>query len=86
MLADFCDAMHTKNLEDEPTADAKVFYAMLLASKESLHNSTSVAWPNAVARLMATNSRHTLYMECINKLLNLFDDVLPENHKMPKKL
>jgi hypothetical protein len=86
MLADFGDAMHTENLEDEPTEDAKAFYAMLSASKEPLHNLTSVARLTAVARLMAIKSQHSLSMECINKLLNLFDDVLPENHKMPKTL
>ena len=86
MLADFGDAMHTENLEDEPAADAKAFYAMLSASKEPLHNLTSVARLTAVARLMAIKSQHSLSMECINKLLNLFDDVLPENHKMPKTL
>ena len=41
MLADFGDAMH--RVEEEPTADAKAFYAMLAASKERLHNFTSVA-------------------------------------------
>jgi len=30
MLADLGDAMHTDSAEDEPTADAKVFYAMAL--------------------------------------------------------
>jgi hypothetical protein len=32
MLADFGDAMHTDDLEDEPTADAKAFYVMLEAN------------------------------------------------------
>jgi hypothetical protein len=56
MLADFGDAMHTENLEDEPTADAKAFYAMLLASKEPLHHLTSIARLTAVTRLMAIKS------------------------------
>ena len=29
MLVDFGDAMHTDSVEDEPTADAKAFYALL---------------------------------------------------------
>ena len=84
MLADFGDAMHS--VEEEPTADAKSFYDMLAASKERLHSFTSVAQLTAVARLMAIKSQHNLSAECINKLLSLFDDVLPENHKMPKNL
>ena len=84
MLADIGDAMHTVSAEDEPPADAKAFYAMLEASQEPVHNYTSVAQLTAVARLMAVKSQHNLGVECINKILNLFDDVLPENHKMPK--
>ena len=86
MLADFGDAMHTDSIEDEPTADTKAFYAMLEASQEPLHNFTSVAQLTTVACLMAIKSQHNLGAECVNKLLNLFDDVLPENHKMPKTL
>ena len=80
------DAMHTDSIEDEPTADAKAFYSMLEASQEPLHDHTRVARLTAMIRLMAVKSQHNLGAECINKLLNLFDDVLPENHKMPKTL
>ena len=84
LLGDFGDAMHS--VEDEPPADAKAFYTMLSSSREPLHNFTSVAQITAVARLMAIKSQHNLSIECIDKLLSLFDDVLPENHKMPKNL
>lgn len=86
MLADLGDAMHTESAEDEPTSDAKAFYALLSASKEPLHNYTSVAQLTAVTRLVAIKSQHNLSIECINKLLNLFGDVLPVYHKMPKSL
>ena len=76
--------MHS--VEDEPPADAKAFYTMLSSSREPLHNFTSVAQITAVARLMTIKSQHNLSIECIDKLLSLFDDVLPENHKMPKNL
>jgi hypothetical protein len=85
-LADFGDAMHTDSVEDEPTADAKAFYALLAASKEPLHSYTSVALLTVVAHLMAVKSQYNLPIECINKLLDLFGDVLPENYKMPKTL
>ena len=80
MLADLGDAMNTESVEDEPTADAKAFYALLSPSKEPLHNYTSVAQLTAVTRLMAIKSQHNISVECINKLLNLFGDVLPEDH------
>jgi hypothetical protein len=86
MLADFGGAMDIDSLEEEPTADAKAFYAMLAASKEPLHNFTSVSQLTAVARLMAIKSQHNLSGECMKSLLMLFGDVLPENHKMLNNL
>jgi hypothetical protein len=86
MLADFGDAMHIDSVEDEPTTDAKAFYALLAASNDPHHSYTSVALLTVVARLMAVKSQYNLPIECINKLLDLFGDVLPENHKMPKTL
>jgi hypothetical protein len=86
MLWELDDAMHTDSEEDEPTLDAKAFYAMLSASKEPLHNFTHVSQLTAVARLMAIKSQHNLSGECINNLLRLFGDVLSENHKMPNNL
>ncbi|WVZ89657.1 hypothetical protein U9M48_036034 [Paspalum notatum var. saurae] len=84
MLADFGDAQHANSAEDEAPADAKA--SMLAASKEPLHSFTKVAKLPAVARLMSIKSQHNLSAECINKLLDLFGDVLPESHKMPKNL
>jgi hypothetical protein len=70
MLADFGDAMHS--VDEEPTTDAKAFYAMLAASKEWLHSFTSVAQLTAVARLMAIKSHTTsLQSALINCLVYL---------------
>ncbi|RLN43268.1 hypothetical protein C2845_PM01G42460 [Panicum miliaceum] len=86
MLADSGDAGHTDSVNEEPTADAKAFNAKLLASQEPLHNFISVSVLTAVAHLMAIKSQHNLSAECIDKILGLFDAVLPEDHKMPKNL
>jgi hypothetical protein len=43
MLGELGDTMHNDSEEDESTLDAKAFYAMLSASKESLHNFTRVS-------------------------------------------
>ena len=86
MLGDFGDAMQTDMLEDEPTTDAKAFYAMLAASQEPLHNFTQVSRLTAVTRLMGIKSRHNVSAECINNLLKLICDILPEGHKMPSNM
>jgi hypothetical protein len=75
MLADFGDAMHTDSIEDEPTADAKAFYAMLEASQEPLHNFTSVARLTAVTRLMAVKSQHNLGVHAHNENIQRFMEV-----------
>jgi hypothetical protein len=86
MLGELGDAMHIDSEEEEPTLDAKAFYAMLSASKEPLHNFTCVSQLTAVARLIEIKSQHKLSGECINSLLRLIGDVLPENHKMSNNL
>jgi hypothetical protein len=81
-LADVGGAMHADSIEEEPTADAKA--AMLRAAQEPLHYRTSITQLSAVAHLMAVMSRHNLSGEGMNHFLGLLDDLLPENHKMPK--
>lgn len=82
--ADLGDAKHASSVEEEPTADAKAFSAMSLAAQEPLHHCTSVPRLTAVAHLMAFKSKNNLSTECIDAVLSLLDDMLPENHKMPK--
>jgi regulator of sigma D len=40
----------------------------------------------SVARLMGIKSQHNMSVECIDNLLRLFGDVLPEGHNMPSNL
>jgi hypothetical protein len=44
------DTMHTESVEEEPTENAKAFYAMLAASQEPLHSFTSASRLTTVAR------------------------------------
>jgi hypothetical protein len=50
MLGDLGDTMHTESVEEEPTENAKAFYAMLAASQEPLHSFTSASRLTTVAR------------------------------------
>jgi hypothetical protein len=86
MLGDLGDVMHTESVEEKPTEDAKAFYAMLAASQEPLHSFTSASQLTTMACLVAIKSQHNLSAECIDNLLRLFGDVLPEGHKMPSNL
>ncbi|XP_052147318.1 uncharacterized protein LOC127766269 [Oryza glaberrima] len=86
MLGNFGDAMDTDFSEDEPTADAKAFYAMLAASQEQLYSFTQVSRLTAVTRLMGIKSQHNISSECMNNLLSLIGDIMPSGHKMPANL
>ena len=86
MLDNLGDACHMDSADDEPTVDAKEFYAMLSASQEPLHNFTQVSRLTAVTRLMGIKSQHNLSVECMDNLLTLLGDVLPQGHKMPSNL
>jgi len=83
-LADVGGTKHAGSVQEEPAADAKAFSAMLRAAQEPLHHRTCVTQLSAVAHLMTVMSRHNLSGESMDQFLGLLDDLLPENHKMPK--
>jgi hypothetical protein len=62
------------------------FFDTLRASKESLHEHTTVSVLAFVTRLTAIKSKFALSNNCYKELLNLISDVLPNNHKRPKDM
>jgi hypothetical protein len=58
---------------------------MLKASEESLHEHMIVIVLAFVTHLTAIKSKFTFSNKCYKELLSLINDVLPNNHKMPKK-
>lgn len=86
MLCDFGDAMHVDNVDEEPTPDAKAFYAMLSAVRDPLHEFTQTSRFATVTRLMGIKSQYNLSGDCINSLLKLWQDTLPQGNKMPSSL
>jgi hypothetical protein len=74
------------NSENPPTPEVQKFFDMLRASKESLHKHMTVNILAFVTHLMAIKSKFTLSNKCYNELLSLINDVLPNNHKIPKDM
>jgi hypothetical protein len=74
------------NLEDPPTPKVQKFFNMLKASKESLHEHTTVSVLAFVTRIMSIKSKFAFSNKCYKELLRLFSDVLPSNHKMLKDM
>ncbi|WVZ79801.1 hypothetical protein U9M48_027337, partial [Paspalum notatum var. saurae] len=76
-----------------PEADARTmpkeveeFYKLLAAAEEVLHESTKVTVLEAVTRLMSGKAKFNFSNECYNFIVQLIDDILPPNHKMPKDM
>jgi hypothetical protein len=74
------------NFEDPPTPEVQKFFDMLRASKESLHEHTTISILAFVTHLMAIKSKFTFSNKCYKLLLSLISDVLPSNHKMLKDM
>jgi hypothetical protein len=70
--------------EDPPTLEVQKFFELLKATEEPLHEHTKVTILVFMTRLMAIKSKFAFSNNCYKGLLNLFSDVLLENHKMPK--
>jgi hypothetical protein len=74
------------NSEDPPTLEVQKFFDILRASKESLHEHTTISVIAFMTRLMAIMSKFAFSNNCYMELLNLINGVLYMNHKMPKDM
>jgi hypothetical protein len=74
------------NHEDPPTLDVQKFFDMLSTSEEPLHGHTIISILAFVTRLTTIKLKFAFSNKCYKELLNLFSDVLPSNHKMPKDM
>jgi hypothetical protein len=74
------------NSEDPPISEVQKFFDMLRASEETLHEHMTVSVLAFVTRLTAIKSKFAFSKKCYNDLLSLINDVLPNNHKMPKDM
>jgi hypothetical protein len=88
-IDEMLDAIRPKlgtNSEDPPTPEVQIFFDILRASEESLHEHTTVSVLTFVTRLTGIKSKFAFSNKCCKELLSLINDVLPSNHKMPKDM
>jgi hypothetical protein len=74
------------NSNDPPTSEVQKFFDMLRASKEPLHEHTTVSVLTFVTHLTIIKSKFAFSNKCYKELLSLVSDVLPSNHKMSKDI
>jgi hypothetical protein len=89
MMDEMLDAIWPKletNSEDPPTPEVQKFFNKLRDSEESLHEHTTVGILAFVTRPTTIKSKFVFSNKCYKELLSLINDVLPNNHKMPKDM
>jgi len=74
------------NSEDPPTPEVQMFFKLLKASEEPLHEHTKVTLLAFVTQLLAIKSKYFFSNNCYNDLLKLIGEVLPNPHKLPKDM
>jgi tRNA A37 N6-isopentenylltransferase MiaA len=74
------------NHEDPPTSKVQMFFEMLRASEEPLHEHMTVNVLTFVTRITSIKSKFAFSNKCYKELLSMFNDVLPSNHKILKDM
>jgi hypothetical protein len=64
----------------------QIFYRLLVAADEKVHNGTDVTVLQAVTRLMVMKSKYNISNQCYNDIVKLIIDLIPTKHNMPKDL
>jgi hypothetical protein len=85
-LRDDPDFVFPQHPKEPPPPDVKMFFDLLKAAEEPLHEHTKVSILAFVTQLMAIKSKFVFSNNCYNELLNLINEVFPPNHKMSKDM
>jgi hypothetical protein len=63
-----------------------VFFKLLKASEDPLHEHTEVTVLAFITRLMDIKSKYFFFNNCSNDLMKLISDILLKPHKMPRDM
>jgi hypothetical protein len=75
-----------EDFEDPSTLEVQKFLELLKSSEVAVHEHTTMSVLSFVTQLMAIMSKFVFSNNCYKELLNLFNDVLPTNHKVPRDM
>jgi hypothetical protein len=80
------EAIQADVTEDPPTVEVEVFFKLLKASEEPLHEYTEVTLLAFITRLMAIKSKYFFSNNCYNNLIKLISNILLKPHKVSKDM
>jgi hypothetical protein len=85
-MDEMLEAIQAEVIVDPPTAEVDMFFKLLKALEEPLHEHTEVTLLAFITQLVAINSKYFFSNNCYNDLLKLIIDTLPKPHKVPKDM
>jgi hypothetical protein len=80
------EAIQAEVTKDPPKTEVGLFFKLLKALKESLHEHTEVILLAFITRLMAIKSKYFFSNNCYNDLMKLVSDILLKPHKVTKDI
>jgi hypothetical protein len=85
-MDEMLEAIHVEVTEDPPTTEVEVFFKLLKALDEQLHEHKEATLLAFITRLMAIKSKYFFSNNCYNDLMKLISDILLKPHKVPKEM
>jgi hypothetical protein len=85
-MDEMLEAIQAEVTEDPPTTEVQVFFKLLDASEELLHEHTEVTLLAFITRLMTIKFKYFFSNNCYNDLVKLISDILLKPHKVPKDM
>jgi hypothetical protein len=90
-VADMLDDVHQAQFaegreEDEMEASTKMFYEMLDAAEQPLHDRSTVSKLDAISRLLGLKSELNMSRDGFDKMLTVIATLLPDGHILPPNM
>jgi hypothetical protein len=83
-MDEMIEAIQEEVTKDCPIVEVEVFFKLLKALEEPLHEHTEVTLLAFITRLMAIKSKYFFSNNCYNDLVKLISDILLKPHSVPK--
>jgi hypothetical protein len=85
-MDEMLEAIQAAVTEDPPTVEVEVFFKLLKASEDLLHEHTEVTLLAFITRMMVIKSKYFFSNNCYNDLVKLISDILLKPHKLLKDM
>jgi hypothetical protein len=83
-MDEMLEAIQAEVTEDHPTTEVEMFFKLLKASEEPLHEHTEVILLAFITRLMPIKFKYLFSNNYYNDIIKLISDILLKPHKVPK--